>query len=121
MRRRVGFCRPLCAGTVSTRRMWRAPRSSPVSFSWLKNVIVIVLLAARVAISPWAPSTPISIWGRLVRLGGGDCICPVLQEWIAEKLRKESGVLKERRKAREERDLHQKKGGGNGGGGSGKQ
>ena len=52
---------------------------------------------------------------------GGDCICPVLQEWIAEELRKESGVLKERRKAREERDLHQKKGGGNGGGGSGKQ
>ena len=32
----------------------------------------------------------------------------------------ESGVLKERRKAREERDLHQKKSGGNGGGGGGK-
>lgn len=30
------------------------------------------------------------------------CICPKLSEWVAEELKKESAVLKERRKAREE-------------------
>ena len=40
---------------------------------------------------------------------GGDCICPMLQEWIAEELRRESGVLKERRKAREEREFNKDK------------
>ena len=34
---------------------------------------------------------------------GNLCICPSLQEWIAEQLRAESAVAKERRKAREER------------------
>ena len=48
-------------------------------------------------------------------LGGGHqrenlCICPALKEWIAEELRKESQVLKERRKAREERALRREKG-----------
>ena len=33
------------------------------------------------------------------------CICPALTSWIAEEMRKESSVLKERRKAREERAL----------------
>ena len=36
---------------------------------------------------------------------GGLCISPLLDEWIAEELRKESATLKERRKAREERTL----------------
>ena len=36
---------------------------------------------------------------------GGFCTCPDSQEWIAEELRKESSVAKERRKAREERAL----------------
>ena len=45
---------------------------------------------------------------------GGACICPLLSDWIAEELRKESGVLKERRKAREERALMSKKGKGKG-------
>lgn len=33
------------------------------------------------------------------------CICPALQSWIAEEMGKESAILKERRKAREERQL----------------
>ena len=36
---------------------------------------------------------------------GGACVAPALQSWIAEQLAKESSVLKERRKAREERIL----------------
>ena len=36
---------------------------------------------------------------------GGLCISPALDEWIAEELRRESATLKERRKAREERQL----------------
>ena len=46
-------------------------------------------------------------------LGGGigpmtrqnACVCPLLSEWVAEELRKEAAVMKERRKAREERNL----------------
>ena len=33
------------------------------------------------------------------------CIAPQLQDWMTEELRKESAILKERRKAREERNL----------------
>ena len=33
------------------------------------------------------------------------CICPALSEWIAEEAKKETAVMKERRKAREERSL----------------
>ena len=36
-------------------------------------------------------------------------ICPVLNEWIASQLRKGAAVLKERRKAREERALRRPK------------
>ena len=36
---------------------------------------------------------------------GGVCVCPSLQDFISEELRKEAAVLKERRKAREEREL----------------
>ena len=42
---------------------------------------------------------------------GGLCVCPALQEWISEELRRESAVLKERRKAREERNLNKPQGG----------
>ena len=49
------------------------------------------------------------------------CICPELRAWIASEVQKESSVLKERRKAREERVLAnpKKKGGKGGGGGEG--
>jgi hypothetical protein len=33
------------------------------------------------------------------------CVCPTLSEWIAEEMRKEAAIMKERRKAREERNL----------------
>ena len=36
---------------------------------------------------------------------GNICVCPQLQEHIAEELKKEAAVSKERRKAREERQL----------------
>ena len=36
---------------------------------------------------------------------GNICVCPLLQEHIAKELQKESAVHKERRKAREERQL----------------
>jgi hypothetical protein len=36
---------------------------------------------------------------------GGLCISPKLQEWVANELKIESAVLKERRKAHEERAL----------------
>ena len=39
---------------------------------------------------------------------GGLCVCPALQEWISEELRRESSIMKERRKAREERALNNK-------------
>ena len=43
------------------------------------------------------------------------CICPELRAWIASEVQKESSVLKERRKAREERVLaNPTKGGGQG-------
>ena len=42
---------------------------------------------------------------------GGLCVSPDLQEWIAEELKKESAVLKERRKAREERNVGGPRGG----------
>ena len=35
----------------------------------------------------------------------GLCICPSLSEWIATEMRGEAAVMKERRKAREERAL----------------
>ena len=38
------------------------------------------------------------------------CICPELKSWLAGELAKESSVLKERRKAREERALLKKPG-----------
>jgi hypothetical protein len=36
---------------------------------------------------------------------GSLCICPELSAWIAGELSKESAVMKEKRKAREERAL----------------
>ena len=36
---------------------------------------------------------------------GTICVCPALQLWVAEELKRESSVAKERRKAREERAL----------------
>ena len=36
---------------------------------------------------------------------GSLCICPALSEWIAEEIRKNTAVEKERRKARDERSL----------------
>ena len=47
---------------------------------------------------------------------GDLCACPLLQSWIAEQLSAESAILKERRKAREERTLTRVGGGGGGGG-----
>jgi hypothetical protein len=47
---------------------------------------------------------------RAIFLGQGKSrghalVCPLLEEWVAKQLEKESAVLKERRKAREERQL----------------
>jgi hypothetical protein len=56
------------------------------------------------------------------KVRGNLCVCPALQDWISEELRKESAVLKERRKAREERSLlrdRNKPNKGNSGGGQG--
>ena len=39
------------------------------------------------------------------RTTGHALVCPALESWIAERLREESAVLKERRKGREERQL----------------
>ncbi|CAK0794172.1 unnamed protein product [Prorocentrum cordatum] len=39
---------------------------------------------------------------------GGVCACPLLQEWASLQLAKEQALLKERRKAREERELAKK-------------
>ena len=39
---------------------------------------------------------------------GNVCVCPLLQEWASAQLAKEQALLKERRKAREERDLAKK-------------
>ena len=39
---------------------------------------------------------------------GGVCVCPLLQEWASAQLAKEQALLKERRKAREERELAKK-------------
>ena len=39
----------------------------------------------------------------------GVCVCPLLQEWVAEELKKEALITKERRKAREERNLARNK------------
>ena len=36
------------------------------------------------------------------------CVCPLLQEWASTQLAKEQTLLKERRKAREERELAKK-------------
>ena len=36
---------------------------------------------------------------------GNICICPLLQEYVSDELKKETAVAKERRKAREERAL----------------
>ena len=47
------------------------------------------------------------------------CICPALKEWCAEEARKETAVLKERRKAREERALARPNKAGKGGKDSG--
>ena len=42
------------------------------------------------------------------------CVAPELKEWISEELRKEASILKERRKAREERELQRGAPGGGG-------
>ena len=42
---------------------------------------------------------------------GGLCISPELMQWLSAELQKESAVLKERRKAREERTLARPKAG----------
>jgi hypothetical protein len=39
---------------------------------------------------------------------GGICLCPALREYVAQELTKESLIMKERRKAREERALARK-------------
>ncbi len=39
------------------------------------------------------------------------CVCPELSSWVAAELAKESSVLKEHRKAREQRALANKPGG----------
>ncbi|CAK0801950.1 unnamed protein product [Prorocentrum cordatum] len=39
---------------------------------------------------------------------GGVCVCPLLQEWASLQLAKEQALLRERRKAREERELAKK-------------
>ena len=54
--------------------------------------------------------------GGLAGARGELCICPLLSEWIAKELQKESAVMKERRKAGEERVLARPKKGGKGGG-----
>lgn len=41
----------------------------------------------------------------LTNMRGGYCISPKLQEFVASELQKESAVLRERRKAQEERQL----------------
>eukprot|EP00959_Pyramimonas_sp_CCMP1952_P205633 4300270-Pyramimonas_sp.AAC.1 len=38
---------------------------------------------------------------------GNVCVCPLLSTWIADELKAEAAVAKERRKAREERALRQ--------------
>ena len=54
--------------------------------------------------------------GGLAGARGELCICPLRSEWIAKQLQKESAVMKERRKAGEERVLARPKKGGKGGG-----
>ena len=44
-------------------------------------------------------------WGLGVAAHDNLCINPRLQEWLCAEVRKETAVLKERRKAREERNL----------------
>ena len=41
---------------------------------------------------------------------GNVCVCPLLQDWTSTQLSKEQALLKERRKAREERELAKKGG-----------
>ena len=60
--------------------------------------------------------------GNTDRAMGVSLVCPQLQEWIATQMRERSSVLKERRKAREERDgddgapkRNNRRGGGKGG------
>ena len=48
------------------------------------------------------------------RAGGGVAFNPELRVWVAEKVGKEVAVMKEKRKAREERELARKPGGGQG-------
>ena len=42
---------------------------------------------------------------------GNCCVCPLSQEWVSAELSKEYALMKERRKAREERTLARPKGG----------
>lgn len=91
--------------------------------------------------SPWLDERQIFLGHKCSR--GHALVCPDLETWVAERLREESSVLKERRKGREERalvtaarfddrfggdgdnahqgggDRNQKRGGGRGGGGRG--
>ena len=39
---------------------------------------------------------------------GYSCVSPELREWFAEELKRDAAILKERRKAREERQLQKK-------------
>ena len=51
-----------------------------------------------------ASSLDSHLYGGMISKGSL-CICPSLQSWIATELSKEASVAKERRKAREERQL----------------
>jgi len=52
-----------------------------------------------------AADTETSIFMGTQATRSGICVCPALTEWLAEQLRAEAAVAKERRKAREERAL----------------
>jgi hypothetical protein len=95
--------------------------SSLVSFESLIRRLQFIEEAH--AISPTAPSYEAAEhWMGSNRRKGGILINPALMKHVAEKVKDETSVAKERRKAKEERRLapaHKKKGGGKGGSGAG--
>ena len=51
------------------------------------------------------------LYSGLAVAGDHTCVSPALREWISEELRKDAALMKERRKAREEREVAKPKAG----------
>ena len=103
--KRAACCRPWLATTSSTSSTARQPRWLPGEEKYRDRLLG----------SLGEEDSERHLFHGASGTRGNLCIAPALQKFIAEEMAKESAVLKERRKAREERSVARPKKAGKGG------